>query len=243
MDNSREAPNNLPIQFTALLLHDLEAPLAVAKQFINRVKEGRHDPQNPRHQKFAVSAQHALERGERILEDLIDQARNLESGLKINRTPTILSNVITNCVDIVMLLAEDKNLTIQAAPNAALQEAVLLDSRLLSRVIDNLLVNAIRHAARGSRIDVNGGRIAAQLWIEIANQSEGDVEIDIDKIFDPLYQVQMRSQQKMRGSGLGLTFSQEVVVAHGGTIAAREEKGATIFRIELPAERRGDQHG
>lgn len=243
MQNSSDTQNNLPIQFTALLLHDLEAPLAVAKQFIKRVEEGRHDSKNLRHMKLAASALQSIARGERILEDLIDQARNIESGLTLKRSPARLLSIISECIDVVLLLAEDKNLVIQPPSNPALQDPILIDERMISRVIDNLLVNAIRHAPRGSQIRIGGGRIGGRIWVEVANLFDSELEIDIEKIFDPSYQIQMRSQRKMRGSGLGLTFCHTVITAHEGTIAARQEKNTVIYRFELPAERRGGSHG
>lgn len=227
---------NLPIEFTALLLHDLEGPFAVAKQFLKRVEDGRHDPNNPKHRKLVASTQLAIQRGERILEDLLDQVRAGASGITLHLTLTNLLDLITNSVDMVYPLMEDKGLLVSLPDKSAFSTPVSLDAGMMTRVIDNLLVNAIRHASNHSTIKIQGEINESTVWIDVINTSESDVFIEWDKIFDLTYQVQMRSQRRMRGTGLGLTFCENVVKAHGGTIAAHTQLGKVIFHLELPSK-------
>ena len=244
MSESSRDPNPLHLQFVAMLLHDLETPLAVAKQFLKRVAEGRYDPANPKHRKLAISSQLALHRGERILEDLLDQARAGTTSLTLNRTPTVLKELVSKCVSTVLPIADDKEITLAAKVDSRLAEPIELDAGLIERVIDNLLVNALRHAPRRTRIEIRAQALDGSLRVDVANTADSEFDAALERIFDPAYQVEMRYQRRMRGSGLGLSFCRLAVTTHGGTIGAhREEGNQVVFQFEIPINGLGGNHG
>jgi signal transduction histidine kinase len=243
MQNSNSQSDKINIQLASLLLHDLETPLAVTKQFLKRVKDGRHDPDNPNHCRLLDSAQFAIQRGERILEDLLDLTRAGANGFSVKCSHEDLFEIISQCSSIVLPLLNDKRNTVILPKESNCPRIVNLDKAMISRVIDNILVNAIRHASRASAIEILTASSDQTITLSIINEIEKDVQIDIARIFDPSYQVEMRIQRKMRGSGLGLTFSQMVIDAHGGKMLAHEEDGKAVIGFEIPFNGKGDING
>ncbi len=237
MSDYKTDQNSLHLQFVAMLLHDLESPLAVTKQFLHRVEEGRHDPANPRHQDLVTATRLAVNRAERILEDVLDLARAHEEGLKIHFQPTNLRECIQQCKEMVVHLAEDKNLELQLNVDSSLPEESRIDASLFERVIDNFLINAIRNAPRNTSVQIGVSCNEISYRIEVENQLAEEVDVDFEKIFEPDYQVEIRSKKQLRGSGLGLTFCKEAVTAMKGYIGAkRKQDGNVVFWIELPRE-------
>jgi signal transduction histidine kinase len=103
-------------------------------------------------------------------------------------------------------------------------------------VIDNYLVNAIRHAPLKSDINITISGKGSGIRLEIANKTEaGEVfDFDINEIFNAKSQVELREQRKARGSGLGLIFSKMVIEAHQGkTGAMRNNNNETVFWFEI----------
>jgi signal transduction histidine kinase len=226
---------DINLKFAALLVHDLETPLAVARRFINRVEQGKYNPEDERHRKLAGSTRLAVDRAERILEDLLDQVRAGEFGFSISISPVNLRELIEECIEVVRPLSEDVDLEIQLQMKPDSPEMVYCDRRLISRVVDNFLVNAIRHSARNKNIQVQAEKKNGAFQVEVQNQLEAPLEYDLDEIFQPEIQVDLRAGRKHRGAGLGLTFSRMVVEAHDGQIGVKGGRnGKVVFWFNIP---------
>ncbi len=235
MSESLETGERLDLQLIALLLHDLESPLAVAKQFFQRVEHGRHDPSEPRHQRLFTSTRLAFDRAERILADVLDQARNGSCGLVAHKQPLDLHALIQDCIRMLAPLFDDKELQIRAELDDRIPAAVSLDAGLLGRVIDNFLVNAIRHAPVRTPITVRSRLQDKQVRVEVWNRATDDFNADLDDIFNPVRQIKLRTERSLQGSGLGLTFSRMAVEAHGGTVGAHRHLNDDVnFWLQIP---------
>ncbi len=242
-EKNQKTEEQLHLQLVALLLHDLESPLSVAKQFLRRVEAGRHDPNNPKHQQLAASTRLAIERAERILEDVLDQARNENTGLTAKKENTEFEAIINSCLDIVNPIAEDKNILITKHIDPSLPASVFIDPSMTSRVIDNYLVNAIRHTPRKHEIEIRAHSSNGFIRTEVINPLSENTSFDIQNIFDPAQQVQLRLQRKMQGSGLGLTYCRMAIEAQNGQVGAnKKEDNKLVFWFELPLYE-GESHG
>ncbi|HPA48296.1 MAG TPA: histidine kinase dimerization/phospho-acceptor domain-containing protein [bacterium] len=231
-----QVPENRPdIQLVSLLLHDLETPLAVVKRFLDRVDEGKHDPDNPRHKKLLDSSQLAIQRATRILEDLLDQARSWETGLKVDLQPKDISEIVIRCLRVVEPLTEDKSLQTRVHVAESVPNRIPCDEALIERVIDNFLVNAIRSAPLNAVIDI---RILSRddfVRLEVVNPLDLVLSVDLDEVFDIHRQVELRRLRGQCGSGLGLRFSRMAIEAHHGRIGAmRSDQSEAVFWFELP---------
>lgn len=223
-------------QLLALLLHDLETPLAVTKQFIDRVEQGRHDPGNPRHRAVLASTQLAMQRAERILQDVLDLARATNAGgFPLEMRSIDIRQQVQHCFTVVQLLAQDKNLHLECRVDGDFPKNVPCDKRLVERIIDNLLVNAIRHTPLGASIICHLGLNHGAARIEVINPHESAEILDFSGIFEPHRQVEFRRKNHWRSAGLGLTFCRFAVEAHEGRIGAHCDRHSFVtFWFELP---------
>lgn len=232
--NVLETEEKLHLRFVAQLLHDLETPVAVAKHFLKRVAEGRYDPSRSAHRELLDSTQLAIHRAERILEDLLDLARQDEECLLANPAVVDFRSVLRECLEVVRPMAEENRVEIHCEIGQQVPSEVLLDAALIGRVIDNYLSNAIRHAAAETTILIRVRCADQRLNLSVINVPKENLNGNIEKIFDPAEQIRQRQSRKYRGSGLGLTFSKKAVEAHRGEVGAYQKDNEIIFWFEIP---------
>lgn len=106
---------------------------------------------------------------------------------------------------------------------------VNVDGTKLTRVIDNLINNAVDAMPRGGKITLKT-RVEGEYYvITVGDDGEGIPEEDLALIFKPFFST------KRTGMGLGLTYCREVMDAHGGSIEVESMRGAgTEVTLRLP---------
>jgi two-component system, OmpR family, sensor kinase len=96
--------------------------------------------------------------------------------------------------------------------------AITADPRLLRRVIENIIDNARKYSSPGSNIAVRAHHDTAGLVVEISDPGIGIAEADIENVFKPFFRADRSRTRSTGGVGLGLTLSQRIIEAHGGSI-------------------------
>jgi two-component system sensor histidine kinase KdpD len=115
---------------------------------------------------------------------------------------------------------------------------VHLDFVLFSRVLVNVIDNALKYSAPEKPIEI-WARVSRQdLEISIADRGEGIPVDNLERIFDKFYRVQR--PDNVSGTGLGLSICKGIVEAHNGSIRAENRRGGgLIFTISVPLEGTG----
>ncbi len=109
---------------------------------------------------------------------------------------------------------------------------------LLRSAVDNIVRNALRHTARGSRVVLAAAPDphASQLVVTVSDQGPGVPEAMLERIFDDFVRVDEAREQRAGGTGLGLAIARAGVTAHRGSIVARNvATGGLEVEIRLPA--------
>ena len=105
---------------------------------------------------------------------------------------------------------------------------VEVDTARMIRVLENLIENSIEAMPDGGEIDIGVESNNGEIIITVTDSGIGIKREDKDKIFVPFFST------KQDGTGLGLTYCKEVVLAHGGSISFSSEGDSTSFVIALP---------
>ncbi|MCX5899613.1 MAG: HAMP domain-containing sensor histidine kinase [Proteobacteria bacterium] len=108
--------------------------------------------------------------------------------------------------------------------------AIMADPRLLRRVVENIIDNARKYSSPGSTIAARAHHDTAGLVVEISDHGIGIAEADIENVFKPFFRTDRSRTRSTGGVGLGLTLSQRIIEAHGGSIriASRLNSGTTV---------------
>ena len=113
---------------------------------------------------------------------------------------------------------------------------VVLDQQLVSRLLDELIENAVRYAPDGpvtvSTAAGDGEGAGKGVAFTVEDSGPGIAESDLPHVFDPFYRAdQVRSRGS--GTGLGLPIAAAIAQMHGGTLTVRNRPGAKGARLEL----------
>jgi signal transduction histidine kinase len=108
-------------------------------------------------------------------------------------------------------------------------------AQALKRCLTNLVDNAVKY---GTRATVAVEDSAQALRICVRDAGPGLSEIDLERVFEPFYRVEVSRNRATGGNGLGLTIARNVARAHGGELVLRNRvEGGLEAELTLPRRR------
>ena len=156
-----------------------------------------------------------------------------EAGVeKPSREEVDIAALIRQACEIFQPIAEDKN--VRLSHRAAEKTLIFGDTRMLQRMLSNILDNGVKYTPSGGKIKVSLTESESRdLVISVNDTGVGISKADLPRIFERFYRCdQSRSQP---GTGLGLSLARAIARAHGGdiTVTSTVNQGST-FNITLP---------
>lgn len=133
-----------------------------------------------------------------------------------------LDSIIQNAIKSVQI---PENVTVSYRSQFNVIE---VDTNKMIQVLENLIENSIEAMPDGGEIDIGVESNNGEIIITVTDSGTGIKREDKDKIFVPFFST------KQDGTGLGLTYCKEVVLAHGGSISFTSEGDSASFIISLP---------
>jgi two-component system sensor histidine kinase CpxA len=102
--------------------------------------------------------------------------------------------------------------------------------------VENILRNAIRHAAEGTPIEVALDGQTSTVSISIRDYGPGVPEEMLSSIFKPFFRVDSSRDSAGGGAGLGLAIAKSAIALHRGKLSAANMHPGLLVRIELPGD-------
>ena len=223
-------------QFMADASHELRTPLASL-----RAEASIALSQARTNREYETSLEQVRDEARRlsaIVDDLFTLARLDAEDSILRREELYLEELVHRCVSRMRPLAEDHGLSLSFVP--AVEARSSADPELLSRVLTNLLDNAIKFTPRGGSVGVELETDGDRHRVRIRDDGVG-IPVDAQPfIFDRFFradEARTRSMSKPSGAGLGLSIAWQIARAHGGTLElTSSDAGGTVFTFTLPAE-------
>jgi signal transduction histidine kinase len=214
---------------TGFIVHDLRAPIANAISGLMTVQQqGQHLSEQEREMLdlALVSSQRAVT----LVSSLLDISK-LESGkFDVGPESVQVDSFISDCFNQVELWARSNHITLE---RNLLVDHAFFDPALTSRVLVNLLSNALKFSPEGAVVRVRAQIVHRALRVAVEDQGPGIPKDYIKTVFQPFTQ----AKNATTGTGLGLTFCRLAVHAQHGHIWIDPEceKGTTVwFSIPQP---------
>jgi signal transduction histidine kinase len=210
--------------------HDLRTPLSAMRAAVESLQDGMAT--DTQRYYATLGAQVA------VMESLIDQLvefAKIESGhLQSDHVRVSLAELADEAADALTPLAERLGCTIEVHASSA--AAVLGSSVELSRVIRNLLENAVRHSPTNGTVHLRVDEEADETGVSLTVTDEGtgfDSEFR-ELAFEPFTRADPARNNRTGHSGLGLAIARGLVESHGGRIWLGDGPGGDV-RVWLPS--------
>ena len=219
-------------QMIDMVVHDLRSPLANVVTSLNMVADMLLSEANTdmAEQVLDIATQNTFKVIQQV--ESILELRKMESGtIELTRSPTRLSGLVNEAMRTLEATAINAEIRLLNHIDSDLPLADI-DGSQIARVLVNLIDNALKYTPSGGEVRIEAERMASDqlLLIRIVDTGPGIPLTMRRQVFDLFVTNTSKVLRGRRGMGLGLTFCQLVVTAHGGTIWADvgPEGGAAI---------------
>ncbi len=216
--------------FLADVTHELRTPLAVVRANVEAIADGVY-PADPAHLAPILDAITTLER---LVDDLRTVAQAEAGGLTLHREPTDVGALLIDAVSGAAAKAAEHSVQITADVPDELP-TIEADPVRLGQVVGNLLANALRHAPDGGHVTLSAAPYPGEaptpgVIVIVQDDGPGFPPDVLPHAFDRFVKGVDSS-----GAGLGLAIARDLVIAHRGTIEARDlPGGGAQVRFTLP---------
>lgn len=219
---------------TNMIVHDMRSPLMGITGYLEILETNTGEKLNSDDLTILRDARSSGLVLVRMVNSLLDISRLEQGKMPLNVTKSDIDVLIQDALNSLGSLTKQVSLLYQ---KQSLPVMVNCDAGLVTRIIANLVGNAIKFTPEGKKVTVSVERNGDGAKLNVADTGYGIPREYHEKIFEKFGQVEIRQQRKMYSTGLGLTFCKLAVEAHGGEIGVESEvdKGSTFwFTLPVP---------
>lgn len=254
MTHEKEA-EKMRSDFTSMMVHELRSPLGNIKK-IGEMLNTSNVLDNKEERKEYISMLYESSSSMlSLVNDLLDVAR-LEAGkFEVDKHPFDIKEIISERVKFFSAAAHDKGVTLHYEFAKETPTSILLDTKRISQVIDNLVSNALKYTPKGGTVtircapyhqdgDAGENITTGVLWsqkdatnetapmldnsliVSVSDTGEGIAPENTRKLWNKFTQFESSvRQQNHEGTGLGLVIVKGIVESHGGMVGVRSALG------------------
>lgn len=220
-------------ELMADIAHDLRTPLSVLRSEIEAMQDGVSRPDRAGLERLHAQVM--------MLSRLVDDLRTLSlaesGGTVLKKQPLTLAGFLGGVVEAFWPRAAEVGMELGLKlVDPALRAS--FDPEQVTRILNNLLDNAVRHAAGPLEVSARGE--AGGVAIGVRDHGPGIPPGALERVFERFYKAdssRTRKESDPGGSGLGLSIARAIAEAHGGRLeAANHPEGGAVFTLHLPSE-------
>lgn len=172
-----------------------------------------------------------------LVDNLFELSKISSGTLVLHLEPLSLHDLVSDAAAELAAVATSKQIDLVASIST--DHTLIGDPRELSRVVSNLLMNALEHTPAGGVIRISTVQDPEGVTLSVHDSGDGITEADLHRIFDPGWRgTHARTPRNIisgaSGAGLGLAIVQGIVEAHQGRISAHNETAGCRFDVHLP---------
>jgi len=218
----------------AVVSHDLKNPLGVIHLQVGLILRAipldREGPWRRLHTSIE-RIQHATDRMNTLIRDLLDLAKIEAGRFVIEPRPEELESLIEECMELFHPLAGQKRISITQQVRQP-EVRVQADRERIFQVFSNLMGNAIKFTPEGGSIQLTAEPVGRAVRFTVKDTGPGIPQEQLPHLFNRYWQAKKRAQE---GTGLGLYIAKGIIEAHGGQLWVESQMGSgSTFFFTLP---------
>ena len=215
--------------FLSLMSHDLKTPVAKIAGVADNLYHQNTNPEIREKSQLIIDSTKELNK---FISSILDLTKIESSNFGLNKISKDVNSVIETVIKDLSFSSSQKNVQVKKA--LAPLYPIQIDVTLLTRVISNLVENAIKYSGDGSLVEVKTWDDEKWVYIEIKDNGAGIPPEELSNIFEKFYRIKNDANHSIKGTGLGLYLVKYFVELHGGTISVDSIVGKeTKFLVKL----------
>jgi len=223
--------DEMKTNFFSNVSHELRTPLMLILGPLDSLIRGEYDGEQDNLLRAMNTNAHRLLRQ---VNQILNFAKSDRGDETVNWIPGNVATVIQDQIEAARPYAKKREMELRMIGVDELPDSHF-DPEHLETVFVNLLSNAMKFTPDGGTITIRGSSDGEMLTWTVEDTGCGIPAKDIKKVFERFHQVDGGSKGKTRGTGLGLSLSQQLIQLHGGDIVASSVEGeGTTFTVTLP---------
>lgn len=212
--------------------HDLRTPLTSIIGYLGLINDHQYQNQDDI-LKYAHVAYTKAQQMNLLVNDLFEYTKMQQRNIPLQKNKFDMASMLEQITANFELDAEKKHIAIEVScdPQPLFMEA---DAQKLSRVFNNLIINALKYGTGAHHIYLNARQNHNEVIIKIANDGKAIPQSALKQIFNRFYRVERSRSKATGGTGLGLAIAKSIIDRHGGCITVESNQKLTTFIIHLP---------
>lgn len=224
--------NKTYLDLVGFVSHELKGIVATTLLNAAAVRDGLFGQINEKQKQSLQSVTKNLHYLRETVRKFLDLSRIEKGELEVNKKQVSLrEDVFDPCLETFNAEITDKKMT--ATNNIAAEVKVNGDLDLLHIVANNLLGNAVKYGLEKGKIIISSEDLADKVQIEVYNDSRPIREEEKEKLFKKFSRLEDSKDKKIKGTGLGLFLTKEIITQHSGDIWVRPEENGNSFIFQL----------
>ncbi len=220
---------DIKTDFINNITHELKTPLATLSLATKLLKKQENTNTT------TITTIHTIDRQNARLQKLIDQVLDNSLGYKeiiVHKEKVVFGSYINSVLNDFKMVVDQQEIDF-LNNNVERHTTVFLDRFYITTAILNILENAVKYG--GTKLKVNILEVNQNVEIHIKDNGIGISKKYQKHIFDKFFRAENQEVHNVKGLGLGLYYSNQILKAHHGTISVNSEKGkGTTFIISIP---------
>ncbi|WP_341479406.1 HAMP domain-containing sensor histidine kinase [Clostridium gasigenes] len=229
--NEKVKNEKLKTELISNVSHDLKTPLTSIINYVNILKDP-NITEDERLDYLDILEKKSLKlKG--LIEDLFEVSKLNSGKMILNKSDVDIIALVHQGVGEYSSLYEEKNIEFKVSSKE--DELVInLDGKLMSRVFENIIINALKYSLDNTRVYINITNKDNELEIDFKNISNYEMNFNEEEIFERFERADQSRNSAVEGSGIGLAIARSIVELHNGNIKIDVEGDMFKLYIKIP---------
>ena len=230
--------NHIKDKFFSIISHDLRSPLATLNSFLNILVNFSDNFSKEDMHTLAQKTRQSVNNLSDLLDNLLQWAMSQMHQQEFSPQIVNLKAISQESINLLSVTANEKQIEIRQEIPTHLM--VYTDYNMLSFILRNLLINALKFTPRAGKICISASEEDGLVFIHVKDNGIGINEENINQLLDSKIHFSTRGTQNEKGVGLGFMLCKEFIEKSGGNIQiqSKPDHGTTIiFWLPSPDEK------
>lgn len=231
----------LKTNFLSLVTHDLKTPVARIQGLAEVLMRSGAERLNGRDFETLKHIVRSTEELNHFISSILELSKVESNRIHLNLASKDINQLIEKSLEGFAAQARARQIEILSDLEPLFP--VKIDASLISKVINNLVDNALKYSPPGSEIRIRSREVDEWIEISVQDQGIGMSDEERESLFTRFYRAKNDTTTAISGTGLGLYLTKYFIEAHQGHVEVQSEKGkGSTFKIFLPIQEMPVQH-